>query len=60
VGASAPGLRAMLDLPIRLGLGLAVGVALAFLAHYVDPFVRNKQDIEALGVKVLGEIPKSK
>jgi capsular polysaccharide biosynthesis protein len=58
VGASAPGLRAMLDLPIRLGLGLAVGVALAFLAHYLDPFVRSRQDIEAIGLNVIGEIPK--
>ncbi|MBI3244410.1 MAG: hypothetical protein HYZ49_19195 [Chloroflexi bacterium] len=58
VGASSPGLRSMIDLPIRLGLGLAVGVALAFIAHYLDPFLRNKHEIEAMGLKVLGEIPK--
>jgi uncharacterized protein involved in exopolysaccharide biosynthesis len=58
VGASAPGLRAMLDLPVRLGLGLAVGVALAFLAHYADPFVRSRRDVEDLAIRVLGEIPK--
>ncbi len=60
VGATSPGLRSMIDLPIRLGLGLAVGVALAFLAHYLDPFLRSKHEIEALGLKVLGEIPKQK
>lgn len=60
VGASSPGLRSLIDLPIRLGLGLAVGVALAFLAHYLDPFLRNKREIEAMGLKVLGEIPKRK
>ncbi len=57
VGAAPPGLRSMLDLPIRLGLGLAVGLALAYLAHYLDPFIRAKSDIELLGLKVLGEIP---
>jgi capsular polysaccharide biosynthesis protein len=60
VGASSPGLRSLIDLPIRLGLGLAVGLALAFLAHTLDPFLRNKDEIEALGLKVLGEIPKRK
>lgn len=60
VGASSPGLRSMLDLPIRLGLGLAVGLALAFAAHYLDPFIRSKDDVELLGLKTLGEIPKVK
>jgi capsular polysaccharide biosynthesis protein len=60
VGSSPPGLRSLVDLPIRLGLGLAVGVALAFLAHTLDPFLRNKHEIEAMGLKVLGEIPKQK
>ncbi|MBM4422149.1 MAG: hypothetical protein FJ030_02015 [Chloroflexi bacterium] len=58
VGVSSPGLRSMLDLPIRLGLGLAVGLALAFAAHYLDPLIRRKSDVELLGLKVLGEIPK--
>ncbi len=58
VGASPPGLRAVLDLPIRLALGLAVGVALAFIAHYFDPFVRDKREIESLGLHILAEIPK--
>lgn len=60
VGASSPGLRSLIDLPLRLGLGLAVGAALAFLAHTLDPFLRDKHEIEAMGLKVLGEIPKQK
>ena len=60
VNVSSPGLRSLIDLPLRLGLGLAVGVALAFLAHTLDPFLRSKHEIEALGLKVLGEIPKQK
>jgi capsular polysaccharide biosynthesis protein len=31
------GLRKQLDLPIRVALALAVGVALVFLAHYISP-----------------------
>lgn len=58
VGVSAPGLRSLVDLPIRLGLGLAVGVALAFVAHYFDPYIRTKQDVTQLDLKVLAEIPK--
>lgn len=58
VGASGPGLRSMLDLPIRLGLGFAAGLALAFAAHYIDPFIRNTNDIELLGLAVLGKIPR--
>jgi capsular polysaccharide biosynthesis protein len=60
VGVNSPGLRSLVDLPIRLGLGLAVGLALAFAAHYLDPFIRNKSDVEALGLQVLIEIPKQK
>lgn len=59
VGATTPGLRSMLDLPIRLGLGLAVGIALAFAAHYLDPRIRNRDDVDLLGLKVMGEIPKN-
>jgi capsular polysaccharide biosynthesis protein len=52
-------LRARLELPIRLGLALAAGVALALIAHYVDPAIRERREIEALGWTILGEIPKS-
>ncbi len=60
VGASVPGLRSMLDLPIRLGLGLVVGLALAFAAHYLDPFIRSHDDVQLLGLSVIGEIPRKK
>jgi capsular polysaccharide biosynthesis protein len=58
VGPSVPGLRALVDLPIRLGLGLAVGLALAFAAHTLDPYVRTRDDLARLGLAVLAEIPK--
>jgi capsular polysaccharide biosynthesis protein len=37
---------------------LAGGVALAFLVDYLDPSVRERADVEALGLKVLAEVPK--
>lgn len=55
----APGLRTQLMGPaVKLGLAAVVGVALAFLWHYLDPTVREAAEIEAMGVKVLAEIPR--
>lgn len=40
------------------GAGLVLGLALAFLAHYLDDRVRTAEDVEAgLGVPVFGIIP---
>jgi capsular polysaccharide biosynthesis protein len=57
VGSS---LRARLDLPLKVGLGFVVGLALAFLAHYFDPFVREKEELERLGLRVIAELPKAR
>jgi capsular polysaccharide biosynthesis protein len=57
-GALAPSLRARLDLPLKVALALAAGVGLALAAHYFDPFVRDRRDLEALDVPILGEIPR--
>jgi succinoglycan biosynthesis transport protein ExoP len=56
----APSLRARLDLPLKLALGLVLGVALALLAHYFDPFVRDRRDLDRLGLPVAGEIPRGR
>ncbi|HLF27095.1 MAG TPA: hypothetical protein VJG32_12220 [Anaerolineae bacterium] len=53
-------LRARLELPIRIGLALAVGLVLALIAHYFDPMIRERRDVEALGWSILGEIPRGK
>ncbi|HUN24201.1 MAG TPA: hypothetical protein PK299_13810 [Anaerolineales bacterium] len=58
VNPVAVGVRSQLELLVRLGLGLAIGIALAFLAHYFDPFVRQPQDLLDLGLPVSGKIPK--
>ncbi len=47
-----------LDLPIRLFIALAAGVALAFLWAYLDDTVWDRAEVESLGVPVLGEIPR--
>jgi capsular polysaccharide biosynthesis protein len=52
-----PGLRERLDLPIRIFVAGAVGIALAFLSDYLDESVRNRQEVEAMGLDVLAEIP---
>jgi capsular polysaccharide biosynthesis protein len=54
VGAS---LREQLDIPIRVLLALLAGIALAFILDYLDTSVRDARDLEALGLRVLGEIP---
>lgn len=55
VGRSA---REQLDLPLRVLLALAAGLALAFLLDYLDRSVRDRSDVEALGLTVLSEIPR--
>lgn len=47
-----------LDLPVRLLLAAAAGVALTFLLDYLDSSVRGKSELEAMGISVLAEVPK--
>ena len=53
-----PSLRDRLELPMRLLIALAAGIALTFLAEYLDNRVRSRDDVEKLGLMVVGEIPK--
>jgi capsular polysaccharide biosynthesis protein len=55
----APPLRDRFDLPVRVLLGIVAGVLLAFLAHTLDPVLRDKREIEHVGLNVIGEIPNS-
>ena len=43
---------------ILLALALAVGIVLAALAHYLDPVVRERRDLEQTGLPVLASIPR--
>lgn len=51
-------LKDKLDLPIRLLVALVGGAALAFLWDYLDDTVRDRAELETLGLDVLGEIPR--
>jgi capsular polysaccharide biosynthesis protein len=44
---------------IKLALAILVGVGLAFLIEYLDPRVRTREELEALGVPVIAGIPKN-
>ncbi len=43
---------------IKLGLGVIMGLGLAFLAEYFDQTLRTKDDLTALGISVVGSIPR--
>ncbi len=60
IGPVAPSLRARFDLPLKAGLGLVAGIALALIAHYFDPLVREREELEQIGLKVIAEIPRWK
>ncbi len=53
-------LREQLDIPIRIALALLAGIALAFILDYLDTSVRDARDLEALGLHVVGEIPRER
>lgn len=43
---------------LRLGLGLFIGLVLAYLAEYLDLRIHHKDDLQKLGLHVLGVIPR--
>lgn len=51
------GLKERLEIPIRILLGLIAGLGLAFLVDYVDNTIREPEEVEALGISVMGQIP---
>ncbi len=52
------GIRSQLDLPLRVLLALGAGVGLALLVEYLDPSIRERSELETLGLPVVGEIPR--
>jgi capsular polysaccharide biosynthesis protein len=59
IGLVGRSLKDKLDLPIRLFVAFVAGVLLTFLWDYLDDTVRDRAEVEALDVPVLGEIPRS-
>ncbi|MBI5302356.1 MAG: hypothetical protein HY868_09475 [Chloroflexi bacterium] len=53
-------LREQLDIPIRAALALLAALALAFILDYLDTSIRDTRDVESLGIRVLGEIPRGR
>lgn len=51
-------IRNQLDLPLRVLLALMAGVGLALLVEYLDPTIRDRDEVQQLGIPILGEIPK--
>ncbi len=49
-----------LQLPVRLLLAFVAGLALTFLLDYLDDSVRERSELEAMGITVLAEVPKKK
>lgn len=43
---------------LRLGIGLFIGFVLAYLAEYFDLRIHHKDDLQRLGLHVLGAIPR--
>jgi len=58
ITAAPPPLTNRLAPLIRLGIGLLAGIGLAFLAEYLDPTVRRRDQVEALGLPVIATLPR--
>lgn len=56
--AAPPPLINRFDPFIKLGVGLFVGITLAFLAEYLDPTVRRRQQVEDMGLPVIATLPR--
>jgi hypothetical protein len=53
------GILDQLELPLRITLAIGAGVGLAFLVEYLDPTVRDREEVESMGIAVVGEIPRA-
>jgi capsular polysaccharide biosynthesis protein len=43
---------------LQIALAVFAGIGLAFLAEYFDPFLRRREQLEGLGMSVIGSIPR--
>ena len=51
-------LSSFLGIPLRIAIGVAAGLGLALLVEYLDPTIRSREEAEAIGFAILGEIPR--
>ena len=52
------GIRSQLDLPLRVIAALLAGFGLAFVVEYLDPTLRERDELLTMGFEILGEIPR--
>jgi capsular polysaccharide biosynthesis protein len=60
VNTLSAGIRSQLDLPLRVALALVAGLGLALLAHYIDPTIRDREEVARAGLPLMAEIPREK
>jgi capsular polysaccharide biosynthesis protein len=58
IAAAPPGITDRLRPLLQIGLALLAGIALAFLADYLDPVVRRRDQVESLRLPVMAVIPR--
>jgi capsular polysaccharide biosynthesis protein len=58
VGRVPPPLSSRLDPLVRIAVGLAAGVGLAFLIEYLDPTIRERREVERMDMPVLAVVPR--
>lgn len=58
ISPNAPSLPNRFRPLIQLALGVIAGVGLAFLVEYLDPTLRQKEDLTQIGLPIVASIPK--
>jgi capsular polysaccharide biosynthesis protein len=57
INAAPPPITNRLAPVFKIIVGLVAGVGLAFLAEYLDPTLRRREQVEALGLPVIATLP---
>lgn len=60
ISAAPPPITDRLRPLLQIGLALLAGIGLAFLADYLDPIVRRRDQVERLRLPVMAVIPKDR
>lgn len=58
IGRIPPSLSSRLEPLVRVAVGLAAGIGLAFLVEYLDPTIRERREVEGLDMPVLAVVPR--
>ena len=55
VTLASPGITQYLEIFVRITTGLVLGLLLVLCGHFFDPYIRNRSDVETLGIQVIME-----